>query len=66
MKTGLNIVSGLLILIGSVFALQGAGILPGSMMSGDSFWLYVGIIMVIVGIALLVYKNRQKPDAGGN
>lgn len=62
MKT--NILAGLIIAAGSIWALQGSGVLPGSVMSGESFWLYAGILMIVAGIALLIYKNRKKPDSG--
>ena len=52
---GLGIV---LALAGIVWALQGAGILPGSMMSGQSFWLGAGIVALIAGIGLFVAGLR--------
>lgn len=40
------------ILIGTVWMLQGVGILPGSVMSGDPFWARVGSGLMIGGLAL--------------
>ena len=53
----------LLILAGSVFALQGLNVLLGSYMSGRTEWLYIGAAMVVVGVAVLVVGNRR-PRAG--
>jgi hypothetical protein len=39
-------------LAGAVFALQGAGVLPGSYMTGDRTWLVIGSVMVVGGLAL--------------
>ena len=33
-------------LVGLVWTLQGAGILPGSFMSGDAFWLVAGLGLI--------------------
>jgi hypothetical protein len=43
----------LLVLIGAVWTLQGAGVLPGSFMTGSRFWLVVGLVCVAAGAALL-------------
>ena len=42
----------LLLLIGLVWTLQGAGILGGSFMSGKTMWLVIGIIVAVVGLVL--------------
>ena len=39
-------------LFGSGFALQGDGILMGSPMSGNSFWIYAGAGVVVVGVIM--------------
>lgn len=43
----------LLVLIGAVWTLQGAGVLPGSFMTGSRFWLVVGLVCVVAGAVLL-------------
>jgi hypothetical protein len=55
------IVGVLLVLAGAVWALQGAGILPGSVMTGQIFWLVAGIVAVIIGIGLVVAGLRMRP-----
>jgi len=60
MKIFLNILSGLLILVGVGWFLQGINVLPGSIMSGQIQWAIYGGIAFIVGIGLLVFVNRRK------
>jgi hypothetical protein len=38
-------------LVGLVWALQGAGILPGSFMSGDPVWLVIGLGLMAAAAA---------------
>jgi len=51
----------LLILIGGTFAGQGLGYIPGSVMTGDVRWFWIGGVMVVVGLATgggaLFYKK---------
>jgi hypothetical protein len=51
-RTGLAIVGGLILLAGAVFAGQGLGYIPGSYMTGDIKWFWIGSAMVVVGLAL--------------
>ena len=53
MNQAMIIVGALLALIGGVWALQGFGILPGSVMSGVTAWAIVGPIVAIGGLVLL-------------
>jgi hypothetical protein len=52
------------LIVGAVFAGQGAGLLPGSVMTGDSKWLYIGIVLAVVGIILIVLGARRRGSAG--
>jgi hypothetical protein len=54
LKTGLGVIGGLVLLAGAVFAGQGLGYIPGSYMSGDMKWFWIGSGMVIVGAGLIV------------
>jgi hypothetical protein len=63
MKWVLNIIGVLLILVGIVWILQGINILPGSIMSGQIQYTYYGLILDLVGIALLVVANRRSKAA---
>jgi len=60
MKITLFIVGGVLILVGLVWALQGFGILPGSVMSGHMRWVLIGGAMALVGVVLGVLAARMK------
>jgi uncharacterized membrane protein len=51
-RTGLGIFGGLVLLAGAVFAGQGLGYIPGSYMTGDIKWFWIGSAMVIVGAAV--------------
>jgi hypothetical protein len=62
MKWVLNIVGVLLILAGSVFILQGVGILPGSFMSGQIQWAFNGSMAALIGIGLLALANRRRKN----
>jgi hypothetical protein len=54
------IVIGLLAaLAGGIFALQGAGILPGSYMTGDRLWLVIGAAMVVAGLGIVAWAWRR-------
>ena len=64
MRTGagrltLIIVGVVAVLVGALFAGQGANIIPGSSMTGDPTWLYIGLALVVVGAILLVLGIRR-------
>ncbi|HEV8596338.1 MAG TPA: hypothetical protein VGR23_01350 [Candidatus Dormibacteraeota bacterium] len=52
MRIGLGVVGGLILLAGAVFAGQGLGYIPGSYMTGDIKWFWIGSAMVVVGLAI--------------
>ena len=62
MKTFLNTLAVLLILAGGVWFLQGVNLLPGSFMTNHIEWAYYGSLAVVVGILLLLFANRKKPN----
>ncbi len=43
----------IILLMGSVWFLQGVGILPGSIMSGSEFWVVAGGLVIIIGLGLI-------------
>ena len=59
MRRSALIVGLLVALAGAVFALQGAGILPGSYMTGDRLWLVIGVVMVALGLGLVGWEWRR-------
>jgi hypothetical protein len=46
------IVGVVLLLLGLLWALQGAGVVGGSFMSGKTMWLVIGIVVALVGAGL--------------
>lgn len=58
-RIALVIVGVVALLVGAVFAGQGANLIPGSVMTGDRAWLYVGVALLIVGVILLVVGIRR-------
>jgi len=65
MKITLSIIGVLLILAGGVWFLQGIGVLPGSVMSGQTQWAVYGGIAIIVGMGLIVFSNRRRTSGLG-
>ncbi|MFD1719996.1 hypothetical protein [Amnibacterium endophyticum] len=57
----LLVVGVLVVVVGVVFAGQGANLIPGSFMTGDRTWLAVGIVMIVVGAIAVVYGVRRPP-----
>ncbi|MGO4104728.1 hypothetical protein AB4Y63_12300 [Leifsonia sp. YAF41] len=54
------ITSGVIALIlGGVWAGQGMNLIPGSVMTGSRMWLFIGLIIAIVGIILIVLGLRR-------
>jgi hypothetical protein len=60
MKTALNILGALLVLMGAIWFLQGINILPGSFMTGQTRWAIYGVIAILAGIVVLVTANRRR------
>jgi hypothetical protein len=51
-RAGVVVVAVLVLLVGAVFAGQGLGYIPGSFMTGDIHWFWIGSGMIVVGLAL--------------
>ncbi|WNV89202.1 hypothetical protein [Umezawaea sp. Da 62-37] len=54
------VVGALLVLLGSVWTLQGLNVVKGSFMTGQQLWTAIGLLAVIGGITLLVTGLRKK------
>lgn len=59
-RTALIVVGVVALLIGLLFAGQGANLIPGSSMTGDRTWLYIGAALAVVGVVLLVVGLRRR------
>lgn len=58
MKTALLVFGVVLVIMGSVFTLQGLGYVGGSPMTDETLWAIVGPILAVVGIVLIVLGAR--------
>jgi len=47
-------------LVGLVWALQGAGVLPGSFMTGDPLWLWLGVALLLVAVAYAAWPRLRR------
>jgi hypothetical protein len=56
----LGAVGAVLLVAGTIFALQGFGVLGGSSMSGSSTWATAGPIIAVVGLIMLVGALRGR------
>jgi hypothetical protein len=50
----------ILIAAGLVWIGQGSGFIPGSFMSGDPKWAWIGAALVVVGIAIAALEVRSR------
>ncbi|MEQ1900600.1 MAG: hypothetical protein ABL866_07685 [Devosia sp.] len=60
MRLAGNIVSVVLALFGLLWIAQGSNMMPNTVMSGQSQWLYIGIVVLIVGLAGLWWFNFRR------
>jgi len=60
MRIAGTIIGIILILLGGGWILQGSNVLAGSVMSGQSQWLYIGIVVLIVGLLALWWTYRRR------
>lgn len=52
MRSGLIVLGVLVLLAGLVWVGQGLGYIKGSFMTGDMKWFWIGIGMIVAGVAL--------------
>jgi len=50
-----SIVGGVIGFFGLIWFLQGAGFLPGSVMTGSQFWEVAGALTLLVGLGIVAY-----------
>lgn len=46
--------------MGVIWILQGLGYIPGSFMSGQTFWAWMGLVAVVVGAGAIVLSGRGR------
>lgn len=59
MRLTKNLLALIVLAIGALWSLQGMGVVGGSFMTGQSQWLYAGIVTMLVGLVGLVWANRS-------
>ena len=60
------VLGAILIAAGILFTLQGAGVVGGSAMSGNSTWTVLGPIIALAGLVLLLLTLRRGRNRAGN
>ena len=58
--TVFRVVGVLLVLLGAVWTLQGVGVIGGSAMTGSTMWLVIGLVLVVVGVALVARRRTPR------
>jgi hypothetical protein len=48
-----------LIVVGVVWILQGVGLLEGSFMTGQAFWVWMGALALLIGVLTLLRGLRR-------
>lgn len=61
MRVAVGVIGVLILLAGAVFAGQGLGYIPGSLMTGDIHWFWIGSVMIVLGLALGVASFLGRP-----
>jgi hypothetical protein len=59
-RIALNVVGVMLVVIGSIWFLQGINVLPGSFMTGQSRWAVYGGIAIAAGVCVLLAVNQRR------
>ncbi len=62
MRVGTAVIGILIALMGAVFAGQGLGYIPGSFMTNDIHWFWIGSAMVVAGLALMAFVFVHRPQ----
>ena len=52
MRTGAIVIAVLMLLMGAVWAGQGLGYIPGSFMTGDMKWFWIGVGLIAFALVL--------------
>lgn len=59
-RTVMTVAGVIVLLVGIVFGGQGLGLIPGSFMTGDRTWFYIGLVLAFVGLVLLLLGLRRR------
>jgi len=59
MRQSVRILGVAMIVVGAVWFLQGMRVLPGSFMTGSSFWAVTGAAVAVLGIVLRAWTRSR-------
>lgn len=59
MKIALRVVGIVMVLMGTIWFLQGINLLPGSFMTGQTRWAVYGGLTVLLGLIALIAASRR-------
>jgi hypothetical protein len=60
MRGRMRIISAIILMaLGVIWSLQGAGLIGGSFMSGEPVWLVIGIAVAATGLGLILRAGRS-------
>ncbi len=64
MKYGLLVLGVALLLTGSIWTLQGLNVIKGSFMTGQSLWLMMGLLFLVIGVGVSLAGLRMQRGGG--
>ncbi|KFF58940.1 hypothetical protein JF66_14865 [Cryobacterium sp. MLB-32] len=65
-RTTLITVGVIALILGGIWTGQGMNLIPGSFMTGSRMWLFIGLILAIVGMILIVLGLRRPGNSHTN
>jgi len=63
-RRGVLVVGLLVLLIGITIGLEGANVIVGTGMSGDSGYVYIGVGLALIGLLILLWGIMSKRPTG--
>jgi hypothetical protein len=54
----LRVIGALALLLGVIWMLQGVGVLLGSIMTGQMFWFWMGLLVAAIGTGGMILASR--------
>ena len=53
------VIGATLVLVGGIWIVQGAGLLKGSFMTDHSFWAWMGVLAILLGLPIIRQGFRR-------
>lgn len=60
-RTASLVVGVIALLLGGLWIGQGLNLIPGSFMTGNQMWFWIGLVLAVVGLVLIVAGLRRRP-----